>query len=37
MAAKGLCLKVMKKEQEVDQKLSQLADFPPACDDSGKF
>jgi len=28
---------VMKKEQVVDQKLSQLADFPPLCAHSGKF
>ncbi len=31
------CLKVMKKEQVVDQKLSQLADFPLLCTHSGKF
>jgi hypothetical protein len=32
-----VCSKVMKKEQVVDQKLSQLADFPLLCAHSGKF
>jgi len=35
--SKKACLKVMKKEQVVDQKLSQLADFPLLCTHSGKF
>ncbi len=34
--SKKACLKVMKKEQVVDQKLSQLADFPLLCTHSGK-
>jgi hypothetical protein len=36
MAAKSL-LKVMKNEQVVAQKLSQLADFPLLCAHSGEF
>ena len=35
--SKKACLKVMKKEQVVDQKLLQLADFPLLCTHSGKF
>jgi hypothetical protein len=31
------CLKMMKREQEVDQKLSHLADFPLPCHHSGNF
>jgi hypothetical protein len=35
MAEKG-CFMLMKKKQVVDQKLSQLADFPLLCPHSGK-